>query len=133
MNTVARYQIMCPCGEAISMLERNLEQVVSYLRWSDRVAPDLVFVCSRCKTAFRYDYLNRKPAEMIQEPPLGSMRRFVCFVEQKCGVTGCGSYVEVVAIRSYDTSPESFQSEMKGWDCTKIICEKHDPLLPRSI
>jgi hypothetical protein len=78
--------------------------------------------------AFRYDYRRRKGASEIRKA-LPAAIPFVRTVQQKCGATGCNSLVEVIAVRSPETTPELFQSETARWDKSKILCKEHDPLL----
>jgi hypothetical protein len=72
MNLVARYDITCPNAHTISLPEGTLREIIADLQELDRAAPQITFVCLQCKTAFRFDYLNRKPAEVIDEPPRSS-------------------------------------------------------------
>jgi hypothetical protein len=133
MNLVARYDVACPNGHTTSLLEKNLRQIVAYLQWLDRAAPQITFVCWHCKTAFDFDYLNREPAEEIEDPPHSS-EPFVCIVEKKCGSTHCGFPAELVAVRNRDTSSEEFQErfhqEVAEWP--PMFCKK-DHSVPSAV
>src|SRR5712692_1608528 len=107
MSLVARYEISCSNGHTISLTERILQEIVDNLQELDTVAPVVTFVCSQCKTAFRFDYLNRKSAGVIDEPPRSS-KPFVWIVTIKCGDTRCGFPLELVAVRNSDTTQEQF-------------------------
>ena len=125
MNRAARYDLTCQHGHTTFARERTLRRIVDNLQESNRAAPQITLVCWQCKTAFRFDYLNREPAEVIDEPRQSS-EPFVCIVTKKCGSTHCAFPIELVAIRNRDTSPEEFQErfhqEVEGWP--PMFCER---------
>ena len=134
MNLVDRYDIVCPsCGETISLLERNLGQIVDSLLKSNRAAPQITFVCLRCKTEFRYDYSSRKPAATI-DALLGTPVPWRCVVRTRCGDTRCGTEVERVLLGKTDTTFEQFQATVGPWDWKPYRCSKgHPPVDPESL
>lgn len=130
MNLVARYDIACPCGETISLLEETLRRIVANLRWSDRANQQLVLLCLRCNTAFHYDYQNRKPAEVIDVPPQTSEPK-ICFVQTGCGHRHCDSPIELVVLGRSETTHERFEQEVYAFDRSKVLCDScRQPLPP---
>jgi len=127
VSLVARYDIDCPCGETISLLEKTLRRIIANLQESNRGARKITFVCWRCKIAFRFDYQNRRPAEEFDEP-LHSSEPSVCVVRGKCGVPGCASPVELVVVAKSGTSAEQFRAEVRTQDWTTFVCERAHPL-----
>jgi len=85
MKRVARYDPACPNGHTTSLLENTLQQIVGNLQELDKNGPQITLVCSHCKTAFRFDYRNREPAEVIDE------------------------------VRRGDTTLENFHAEVRQW------------------
>ena len=121
MNRIARYDAMCPNGHTTSLTERTLQRIIDNLQESDRDAQQITFVCSHCKTAFRFDYPNREPTEEIDEPPHSSAP-FVCIVTRECDDKHCGARLELVAVRNSDTTLEEFHTEVRDWP--QMLCGK---------
>jgi hypothetical protein len=128
VTLVERYDIPCPNGHTTVLLENNLQQITDNLQELDRAAPQITFVCSQCKTAFRFDYLNRKPAGVI-DAHLQNPKPLICVVTTRCGKEHCGFPAESVAVRICETSlercQELFHAEVETWDKTKLLCERH--------
>ena len=120
ITLVERYDLACPNGHTTFLRERTLRRIVDNLHELDRGDPQITFVCSQCKIAFRFDYLNRKSEEGIDELPQSS-EPFVFIVKTRCGNKRCGSRAELVAVRSSDTSPARFGEEALGW---QPICQR---------
>jgi hypothetical protein len=113
MAIVEEHTVSCPCGETISLTGNNLARIVQHLQWSNMAAPLVNFVCWRCKTAFRYDYQNRKPSGVIDEPPQ-TLNRRVGVLTVGCAGANCEAPIELIAVRTSDTTDEQFHEEAKG-------------------
>jgi hypothetical protein len=124
---LGRYEIPCPNGHITVLLEKTVQQITANLQGLSSVAPRIAFVCSECRTAFRFDYTDWKSAEGIDDPPQNAVP-FVCIVTTKCGHEYCGFPVELVAVRTRDGSDEvlqeRFHAEFRSWDKTKMLCER---------
>ena len=129
MKPESRYDLHCACGETISLLERSLDQIVLSLSELDRTAPEIGFMCLHCKTAFRFDYRNRKPAPEIEEPQHSSVPS-VGIVTVKCAEPYCNSPVELVVVAKSGTTLEQHLEQLRRNDLTKYFCANHHPLLP---
>ncbi len=68
MTIVALYGVRCPNGHAIDLPETILDGIIRHLQESDRGDPILNFVCSECRTAFRFDYQNRERTGQNEAP-----------------------------------------------------------------
>jgi len=56
MTLVGRYELACPNEHTTFLPEGTLRRIADNLL--DRADPQITFICSQCKTAFRFDYLN---------------------------------------------------------------------------
>ena len=118
------YEITCRCGETIGLRQDRLQHIVNDLQWSDRVSPDVIFVCQRCKATIPCDYPNRKSAGVVEVAD--SPKPFVSIVHVKCGDPFCGNEVELIVVRDGDTTADQLCAEIENeWDRSTMICEKH--------
>ncbi len=121
MAIVARYEIACPCGETISLTETTLAKIIQHLQWSDKDERLVNFVCSRCKTAFRYDYQNRKPVGVIDAHPQSSGHS-IGVLSLKCSNSNCVADIKLIAVRRSGTTIEAMQEELQGWKISESRC-----------
>ena len=127
------YYIACPhCVETIALLETSLAEIVRCRRESTTGEPFLTFVCQECKAAFQYDYQHRATAGLIDEGPLtAKLRTQKCYsVSTQCGDNNCESRVELIAIRSAQTTTDMYIEERPTWNVGSVECAKGHPLLP---
>ena len=129
MSSVAIYEMRCPSGHTTELPETILEGIIQHLRGTYTGEPVLNFVCSECKTAFRYDYQNTEPVGLTDAPRQIS-EFHVWSVQGGCDGSNCGHHVVLVAVRNRDMSEESFQQETKTWDVSGITCERGYQALP---
>jgi len=126
MKLVARYEIRCPCDETIVLTETTLVRIIQHLQWSDKGERLVNFVCSRCKTAFRYDYPNREPVGVIDEPSQSS-EHSIGVLSLKCSNSNCVADIKLIAIRKSGTTIEAMQEELQGWKISQSRCAQGFP------
>jgi len=129
MALVAIYEIRCPSGHTIELPETILEGIIQHLRGSYTGEPVLNFVCSECKTAFHFDYLNRVRAGQTDAPR--HLSEFhVLSVQTGCDGSNCTHHVVLVAVRNRDRSEQAIHEEVKEWNVSGITCERGFRALP---
>lgn len=128
-------RIYCPaCGLTTDLLETSLKEIVQARRLPQTGEPFLVFVCRRCKAAFRYDYQQRVRQAAILE---GSQTRAQTWLSI---IAGCDHYdheeecdealVELIAVRPAGTSRlEIAENELPAWNLSAIRCGNGHPIL----
>jgi hypothetical protein len=129
MGLVAIYEIRCPNGHATELPETILDRMILHLQESDRGDPVLNFVCSDCKTGFRFDYQNKERVGLTDAPRRIEEFR-VCFVQTGCDGSNCGDHVELIAARNRDITEESIQQELKTWNVSGVKCKSNRKTLP---
>jgi hypothetical protein len=124
------YHIACPhCGSTIALLETSLVKIVRDRRESTTGEPFLTLVCPECKAAFRYDYQHRSTVALIDEGPqttkLRSQIRFS--ISAGCDVSNCESRVELIAVRSAQTTRDMCIEEVPSWNLRGLTCANGPP------
>lgn len=129
MASVALYEIRCPRGHTVELPETILEGILQHLEGSYTDEPALNFVCSDCKTAFRFDYPSRQPARWTDVPRRIS-EFHVLSVQTGCDGSNCTDHVLLVAVRNRDVSEESIQQEVRTWNVAGVTCARGYLALP---
>ncbi len=118
-------------GTAVSApLEPDAAVIIGIQPTAPVVAAGDPLVCPECKTAFQYDYPNRRGMGAIDEgPQTPSVVRFS--VVTGCDGSNCKSQVELIALRSRGTTKEQCVAEMAAWTVDGILCARgHQIVLP---
>jgi hypothetical protein len=120
------------CGHTTALLGSGLSQILQCRRLPHTGEPFLIFICSKCKTAFRHDYPQREAAGVIDEGrKTEEIRSQTCFsVVAECADSNCESLVELIAIRPALTRAGQVTEELPTWDLNAVRCEKGHHILP---
>jgi hypothetical protein len=126
------YHIPCPhCRHKLELLEDTLVTIFRNRRASTTGAPFLTFVCQECKGVFQFDYQNRATPELTPEGYLTSVIRLQRCVSviAECDDSNHKSLVELISIRSAQTTAEQWLAERPQWNLKGVTCEGGHPLL----
>lgn len=126
-NCVGVYLIQCShCGQTISLLETQLDQIIHHRLISDAGVPFLPLVCSECHAGMLYNYAERKPLTSIPKPPPDLTRKYpVAFLfRSECVDDACISLVQLTAVRDFGTRIEDVIVEFPIWNLEAIRCDK---------
>lgn len=116
------YPVGCPCGYGTVLTGTTLAGIFHNRQLSATGAPWLMLVCHNCKAVRLVDRRVLGGATTVGRSDTSELAPF-SFVA-RCDDKGCASRVELIAVRSADTTKAQLSVEMPSWKLDGIVCER---------
>src|ERR1039458_3443290 len=124
---------VCRCGHPTPIRPSKRFPQEDDQKWLEQDDPFVVVACSECKRVYIFETAELKPMQTLYGiSPYNPEAPMHAFREQlRCDVAGCKTPLEVIVIRSTNTSAEALQQEKADWWWEDLTCPKGHALPDR--